>query len=293
MVNPFVHLLEIWIVNSSVKEGVPFLMLLENSPGIKEVEKKFMQDLRALVNGGVDAVMIENNYDIPHYEKAKLSTIPQLTDLCLKARKFTKKPLGLCVLWNDYETALSIARIADFQFVRIPVFVDKVKTHYGIFEPKANECIRFREEIKSKDILIFADVHVKHAKHLIIKSLRMAVKEAVREKADGIIITGDWTGHPPREKDVLEAKKAAGDIPVLLGSGINPKNIKKYDVDGMIVGSYFKGEGDLREKDFHNIFSYKAKIKKERVRKFMEGLNSISKNKKRRDSKWSTLTRKG
>ena len=247
------------------------------SPGIKEVEKKFLQDLKVLVNGGVDAVMIENNYDIPHFETAKLSTIPQLTDLCLKARKITKKPLGLCVLWNDHETALSIAKIAKLDFVRIPVFVDKVKTDYGTYDAKADECIKFRKEIDAENVLIFADVQVKHAKHLIKRSLKDAVREAVAKKADAIIITGKWTGDPPTEKDVVEAKKAARNIPIILGSGITPENVRKYNVDGLIVGSYFKGEGNPKERDYHNIFPWKMKLQQKRIEKFMHGLR---KNKK-------------
>ena len=46
------------------------------SPGPAIVRKKFLADMKALIIGGVDAIMIENNYDIPHYEKAKISTIP-------------------------------------------------------------------------------------------------------------------------------------------------------------------------------------------------------------------------
>ena len=244
----------------------------ENYPGIKEVEKKFMQDLRVLDVGGVDAVMIENNYDIPHFETAKLSTIPQLTDLCLKARKFTKKPLGLCVLWNDYETALSISKIANFNFVRIPVFVDKVKTHYGVFSGKAKEAIEFRKKINAEDIMIFADVQVKHAEHLIKRPLKNAIQEAAYKKADAVIITGKWTGDPPTIEDVEEAKKSAKNIPIILGSGITLKNVGKYNVDGLIVGSYFKGDGNPKERDFHNIFSWKVKMQKKRVEKFMRGL---------------------
>lgn len=249
------------------------LLGYENSPGIKEVEKKFMQDMKVLINGGVDAVMIENNYDIPHYETAKLSTIPQLTALCLKARKITEKPLGLCVLWNDYETALSIAKLARFQFIRVPVFVDKVDTDYGIFSGKANEAINFRKNIDANSIMIFADVQVKHAKHLIKRPLTDAVREAVAKKADAIIITGKWTGDPPTVQDVIEAKKSAKHVPVILGSGITPENVKGYDVDGLIVGSCFKGDGDPKEKDFNNIFPWKVKMKKRRIKKFMQVLN--------------------
>jgi hypothetical protein len=244
---------------------------------IREVEKKFMKDLKALISGGVDAVMIENNYDAPHYETAKLSTIPHLTDLCLKARKYTKKPLGICILWNDYETALAIAKIAEFNFIRVPVFVDKVKTVYGIFSGKAKEVIDFRKKINAEDILIFADVQVKHAEHLIKRSLSVAIREAIAKKADAVIITGKWTGDPPTVKDVNEAKKTAKNIPVILGSGITTGNIKKYCADAFIVGSYFKGKGNPQEKDFHNIFSYKAKIQKSRVKKFVSVLKTKKK----------------
>jgi hypothetical protein len=246
------------------------LLGYKDSPGIKEVEKKFLGDLKALIDGGVDAIMIENNYDIPHFERAKYSTIPHLTDLCLKAREETKKPLGLCVLWNDYETALSIAKIARFNFVRIPVFVDRVKTDYGIFDAKSDECIEFRKQIKADNVLIFADVQVKHAKHLIKRPLHEAVSEAIDKKADVVIITGKWTGDPPTKKDVAEAKKVAGKIPIILGSGITLENLKDFDVDGYIIGTYFKSTDNSKEKDSHNIFSFKVRIERGRVKKFMK-----------------------
>lgn len=247
------------------------LLGYENCPGIKKVEEKFLFDLKALIAGGVDSIMIENNYDIPHYEKAKLSTIPQLKDLCQMARKITQKPLGLCVLWNDYETALSLAKIASFQFVRIPVYVDKVETDYGIFSAKSKEAIEFRKKINAENIMIFADVQVKHAKHLIKRPLPSAVKDAIKNNADAVIITGKWTGNPPTEKDVKEAIESAGQTPVILGSGITIRNIDRYkNIAGLIVGSYFKGEGNPKKKDYHNIFPWEAVIKKERVKRLMD-----------------------
>lgn len=240
-------------------------------PGFDVVRKKFLNDLKTLIDGGVDAIMVENNYDIPHYEKAKTSTIPHLTMLCIEARKITKKPLGLCVLWNDYEAALSIAKIAKFDFVRVPVFVDKVKTDYGIYSAKADECIEFRKEIHAESIMIFADVQVKHAKHLIKRTLSDTVKEAIAKGADGIIVTGKWTGDPPALNDAQEARKASGKIPLILGSGINPENINEYDVDAFIVGTYFKEELQ-KGKDYHNIYPWRIKILRGRVEKFMKSV---------------------
>lgn len=248
------------------------LLGYENSPKIEEVEKKFMVDFQALKDGGVDAIMVENNYDIPHYEQAQRSTIPQLTDLCLKTRKLTKKPLGLCVLWNDYETALSIAKLANFQFIRVPVFVDKVKTDYGIYEPMAKKVIDFRKRIDAENVLVFTDVQVKHAEHLIQRPLGEAIKEAINKGSDGIIITGKWTGDPPTIEDVSKATEVAGDVPVILGSGVTPENLHNYNVDAFIVGTYFKGDNNHEKKDYHNIYPWMEENKAERVRKFMESI---------------------
>jgi membrane complex biogenesis BtpA family protein len=244
-------------------------------PGAKIVENKFLHDFKALIAGGIDAVMIENNYDIPHYESAKKSTLPLLIKICLKARKLTKKPLGLCVLWNDYKNALLIAKKAKFNFVRNPVFVDKVKTEYGIFLPRADEAIKFRKKISAENILIFADVKVKHAKHLSKKSLAESVSEAIKKGANGIIITGKWTGDPPKNSDVNEAKKNADEIPVILGSGITPKNFRKYNADAFIVGSYFKGNDIKRERHEQNIYHWAEKIKKEKVKKFIKSIKAL------------------
>ncbi len=238
-------------------------------PGFEIVKKKFIGDMKALIAGGVDAIMIENNYDTPHFEKAKISTIPQLTALCLEARKMTKKPLGLCVLWNDYEAALSIAKLSKFDFVRIPVFVDKVKTDYGTYCAKATECVKFRKEIAAENILIFADVQVKHARHLIKRPLSEAVKEAIEKGANGIIVTGKWTGDSPTHDDVRVAKKVCGKTLLILGSGITPENIHEYNVDAFIVGTYFKEENQ-KGKDYHNIYPWKIRVLKSRVDKFMK-----------------------
>ena len=128
------------------------------------------------------------------------------------------------------------------------------------------------KKISAESIMIFADVQVKHAEHLIKRPLKDTVSEAVAKKADAIIITGKWTGDPPTIEDVLEAKKAAKNIPVILGSGITSKNVKRYNVDGLIVGSYFKGDGDPKEKDFHNIFPWKVKMQKKRIERFMQSI---------------------
>src|SRR3990167_9368761 len=85
---------------------LPPLLGYTNYPGMKELEKNLIQDLNALIAGGVDGIIFENNYDVPHKEKIS----PQNLNIMIKAGKFIKEkfngPIGVSVLRNDFESDL-------------------------------------------------------------------------------------------------------------------------------------------------------------------------------------------
>ncbi|MCG2809135.1 MAG: phosphorybosylanthranilate isomerase, partial [Candidatus Portnoybacteria bacterium] len=110
----------------------PPLLGYVDFPGLKIALNNALKDLTAFEKGGVDGIIFENNYDIPHKIFADSSVVASMTYLGEQIKKAIKLPLGISVLWNDYYTALSIAKILNLQFIRIPVFVDNVKTDYGI-----------------------------------------------------------------------------------------------------------------------------------------------------------------
>jgi len=62
---------------------------------------------------------------------------------------------------------------------------------------------------------------------------------------DGIIVTGDRTGSAV-DVSVLEKVRSAGSVPLFTGSGTTPENLPSLYplVDGFIVGSYFKHDGN-------------------------------------------------
>ena len=69
----------------------------------------------------------------------------------------------------------------------------------------------------------------------------------LRGQADALIVTGSGTG-TSTDLDELKEIKSHSSVPVLIGSGTNPKNIGDYisAADGAIVGSYFKKDGIAR-----------------------------------------------
>ena len=63
--------------------------------------------------------------------------------------------------------------------------------------------------------------------------------------ADGVIVTGNHTGHAVDIAHLREVRGAT-DLPILVGSGVTPENINeifKY-ADAAIVGSSIKKDGN-------------------------------------------------
>ena len=144
----------------------PPLVGYPDFPGFEAALKDALDDLRAFQGGGVDGVIIENNYDIPHKIQVLKETVDIMIELGKKIRAATELPLGVSVLWNDYQAAFTIAKKIGAQFIRVPVFVDKVKTDYGIVDGNPEKVTTYRKNIGAENIAIFTDIHVKHAKIL-------------------------------------------------------------------------------------------------------------------------------
>jgi predicted TIM-barrel enzyme len=84
-----------------------------------------------------------------------------------------------------------------------------------------------------------------------------------RGLADALIVTGTATGREPLAEDLEKVKSAAGERPVLAGSGVDPGNAARLmaAVDGAIVGTSLK-----RDRQIEN------EVDIERVRALMKSL---------------------
>lgn len=246
-------------------------------PGIDRVLQAALADLKAFEEGDVDGVMVENNYDIPHKIFVNPETVVCMTYLASEIIKKTKLPVGISVLWNDYKAALFMAKICGGKFIRVPVFVDDVKTDYGNVLGEADQVIRYRKEIKADNVALLTDIHVKHAKQLSKYSLEESAKKAIKKGSDGIIMTGNWTGDAPDLNNLKLIKKAVGNFPVFIGSGASIENVQdlmRY-ADGVIIGTSLKTGSN--SKKHVNIRGEKERIDGSKVKRFVAKFRKLIK----------------
>ncbi len=225
---------------------LPPLPGYEDWPGFEIARTNALKDLNILLRGGADGIIFENNYDIPHTEVISPAGRAMMERLGKDIREKCPKPLGVNVLWNDYPSDFQLAKDLGLQFVRIPVFVDKVRTDYGIIAGHAKKITARRRKMGLKNkVAMLTDIHVKHSVLLSKMDLAESGRTAVRQGSDGLIITGQWTGQAPDMRELRTLRKAVGNFPIFIGSGTDAKNIKallKY-ASGVIVSTSLKKGG--------------------------------------------------
>jgi membrane complex biogenesis BtpA family protein len=234
--------------------GVVHLLPLPTSPrwggSLAAVIERAEQEASALATGGVDGIIIENFFDAPFTQhQVDPAVVSAMSLVAQRVRALVDVPLGINVLRNDAISALAIAHNVGAAFIRVNVLTGVMATDQGLIEGCAHRLLRYRRELDS-GVKIFADVLVKHARPLGTPNLTTAVQETIqRGLADGIILSGWATGHPPTREDLELARAAAGHVPVLVGSGANADNVAHLltAADGVIVASSLKRKGQIEQ----------------------------------------------
>ncbi|RKY24346.1 MAG: phosphorybosylanthranilate isomerase [Planctomycetota bacterium] len=231
--------------------GVVHLPPLPGSPryggSMDAVARRALADAGAYAGGGAKGIIVENfgDYPFPPGRSEPQAIAAMASVLTLLRAAWPKMVFGVNVLRNDAQSAIGVAHAAGGRFIRVNVHTGAVLTDQGLIEGRADETLRFRRRIGADDVLIFADINVKHGAALRERDLRVVARETVaRGMADGLIVTGRETGSALDIRDARLVKSAIR-APLLAGSGVTVENVAEIlpSVDGLIVGTSLKRGG--------------------------------------------------
>lgn len=230
--------------------GMVHLLPLPSSPlfegNIEQIEQRALQDVEALIKGGVDAFIIENFGDVPYDNTISLEAYSVMLSITNKIKEVATIPFGLNIQYNCTEHEWSMAYATKADFIRVEAFVEnRIGTH-GISYASAPKLMRMKQQYPS-ECMIFSDINVKHTYPMADIKMEDAAHESIESGSDAIIITGKATGENPKIEEVIALKEKLKNTPVLIGSGINSQNVNDFlqYADGIIVGSSLKYNGDV------------------------------------------------
>ncbi len=233
--------------------GMVHLLPLPGSPiwagDMQAILDASLRDAELLLEGGCDVLLVENMGDLP-YLRGSVAPETIAAQAIATARVVgLGAPTGVQILAAANREALGVALAAGASFIRAEAFAFAHVADEGWIDASAGPLLRARKGLDA-NIAVWADVQKKHAAHAVTAdlSLENLARGAEFCGADALIITGKETGHATDVSHVERAK--AANLPVVVGSGVTPDNagILAQVADALIVGSYFKEQGDWRRR---------------------------------------------
>ncbi len=218
--------------------------------GVDAIVEHAVQDARAVEQGGCDGLIVENMWDIPFRAGPHIQpeSIAAHAVVARAVRDAVRIPMGINLVHNGGVALLGIAIASGAQFIRVCMFTGAGVWDAGsIDEGCAADLMRRRKDLGAEHIKILADVDKKHSVRFPGIDLATHIEWTRFFGADGMIVSGRMTGDAPALDKVREAKRLAGDTPILLGSGTDAANVGAFlsVADGIIVGSSIKEQGDI------------------------------------------------
>ncbi len=233
----------IGMVHVQALPGTPFHYL-----PISGIVEQAVREAQLYKEYGFDAVIVENMHDIPYLNR---QVGPEVTAamsvVAYEVKRIFRGPVGIQILAGANREALAVALASGCDFIRAEAFVFGHIADEGFMNAQAGELLRYRKQIGAEHIGVFTDIKKKHASHAVTSDVSLVETAHTAEffGADAVIITGEKTGSPVDEKDMLQVNKHEFTLPVMIGSGVTASNLPRLFplADAFIVGSFLKKDG--------------------------------------------------
>jgi len=238
--------------------GMVHVGALPGTPGcrgqsIAQIASEAAAEAHLLVSSGFDGVIIENMHDAPYLKReVGPEIVAGMTAAGLAVRQAigTGAVMGVQILAGANRAALAVAHACGAGFIRAEGFVYAAIADEGLLDTAdAGGLLRYRKAIGADQVKILCDIKKKHSSHAITADVDLAETARAAEffGADGVIVTGTATGRPTKVDDVRTVRTATT-LPLAIGSGTTPDNIRETFeyADAVIVGSWYKKDGDWK-----------------------------------------------
>jgi len=249
------------------KKVVIGLVHLKPMPGTPNLEEgmfeesleKAVHDALALQNGGADGCLIQTVDRIyPAKDEADLTRVAGMSAIVHEVARATRPDfqIGVQIMWNALHASLAVAKVCGGSFLRCTALVGATLTPFGMVEANPYELLQYRKSIGAQHIKLVAEIDGMHFKWFGGKPVGEIAHSAAMVGAAAVEIA-----HPDEEvtaQMVSEIRKAAPDLPIILGGYTNHENAARRlaMADGAFVGTCLEEGGWGRRIDENKVRDY-------------------------------------
>ncbi|KXO92277.1 SgcQ protein [Tsukamurella pulmonis] len=214
--------------------------------GISAIVDRAKGELEALQEGGVDGVMVSNEFSLPYLTKTEPITAITMARIITELLPELSVPHGVNVLW-DGRASIDLAVATGAQWVR-EIFTGVYASDFGLWNTNVGEVARYRHRIGAHDVKLLFNIVPESAAYAADRSLQSIARSTVFATApDALCVSGLTAGSPTDTQSLTTVKDAAGSVPVFVNTGVEASNAAEQlaVADGAVVGTAFKKDGEF------------------------------------------------
>ena len=212
--------------------------------GLDWVIDRARQDLHALQDGGVDAVMFSNEASLPYLTKVEPITYVTMARIIGELRPEISVPFGVNVLW-DPTASIDLAMATGGRFVR-EIFSGVYASDFGLWNTNCGAVVRHQHAIHAEHIKLLFNIVPEAAAYLGQRGVSEIARSTVfNHRPDALCVSGLTAGSETSAETLLLVKEAVPTTPVFANTGVRIDNVRAQlaVADGAVVGTVFKHEG--------------------------------------------------
>ncbi|MGI6251442.1 MAG: BtpA/SgcQ family protein [Anaerolineaceae bacterium] len=233
--------------------------------GVKKVVQMAREDLLALQEGGVDAVMFSNEFSMPYLLDVRHVTVATMARVIAELYNDLHIPFGVNVLW-DPKRSIDLASAVGASFVR-EIFSGVYASDFGVWNTNCGETVRHKMAVNADNVRLFFNIVPEAAVYMAERDIVSVAKSTVfNHKPDGLCVSGLTAGAPTDTSFLKKVKDTVPNTIVFANTGMRLENVEAQlsIADGAVVGTTFKKDG---------VFTNQVDAK--RVKEFMDKVKAF------------------
>ena len=212
--------------------------------GMDKILAHARQEIDALQTGGVDGILISNEFSLPYLTRTEPITAVAMARTIGELISELQVPFGVNVLW-DGVASIDLAMATGAAFVR-EVFTGVYASDFGMWNTDVGRAARHRAQVGAGGVRLLYNIVPEGATYVAGRELDRMTRSTVFNGApDGLCVSGLTAGAATDTSTLKIVKENAGDVPVFVNTGVRPDTVAEslQYADGAIVGTWFKREG--------------------------------------------------
>ncbi|TVR05006.1 MAG: SgcQ protein [Spirochaetaceae bacterium] len=237
----------------------------DREAGLSAVVEHARTDLRALQDGGVDAVMFSNEFSLPYMTKVEPVTTATMARIIGEISSDIRIPFGVNVLW-DATASIDLAAATGAAFVR-EIFTGVYGSDFGLWNTNCGEAVRHRARVHADGVKLLFNIVPEGAYYLADRDVASIARSTMfNTRPDALCVSGLTAGAITDAAVLRAVKEAVPDAVVFANTGVNIANVESQlqIADGAVVGTAFKQNGE-----------FENHVDQSRVAQFMQAVGAV------------------